>query len=135
MLPGSSETPLTDGGGQKAARQLLRLDGLSRTDLRQSESDLSPLRILFPRLVLRKGLTHGRGQEGSSRPIVSVLFRWQAVSPPGGGGVSNVSEDMPFVLVYTFTHMHMEARHPYWVSSSVTPFSSIFLRKDLSGAL
>jgi hypothetical protein len=72
MLPGFSETPFTDEGGQKAARQLLRLAGLSRTDLRQSESDLSPLRILFPCLVLRKGLAHGRGQEGLSCPIVSV---------------------------------------------------------------
>lgn len=29
--------------------------------------------------------------------------------------VSNVSEDMPFVFVrmYTFTHMHMETRHPH----------------------
>lgn len=86
MLPGSSEAPFTGGGGQKATRQLLWLAGLSRTDLRQPEGDLSPLRILFPCLVLRKGFTHGRGQEGSSCPIVSVLFRWQTVSPSGGGG-------------------------------------------------
>lgn len=117
-------TIYSDGGGREAAGQLLRLTGLRRTDLRQSESDLSPLRILFLCLALRKGFAHGRGQEGSSCPIVSVQFRWQTVSPTAKGRVSNVSEDMSsFVRVHTFTHMHMETRYLYWVPSSITPFS------------
>lgn len=40
----------------------------------------------------------------------------------GEGDVSNVSEGMSsFVHVYTFMHMH-----PYWVPSSITPFSICF---------
>lgn len=54
----------------------------------------------------------------------------------GEGGGSNVFKDMSsFMHVYMFTHVYMETRHPYWVSSSITPFSIFFFRKALSGGL
>lgn len=39
-------------------------------------------------------------------PIVSVLFRWQAVSPPGGGKVSNVPQDMICLLSCAYIHSY-----------------------------